>query len=80
MITQEFVSDTPPKEFPEHVVVKVSRYKYLLASFVYHERVFSQKAGTYVEAVVFTRLTPQMNRRDILAEVATRRRDVPAKG
>jgi len=78
MITQEFVCDTPPKEFPEHVVVKVSRYKYLLASFVYHERVFSQKAGTYVEAVIFTRLTPQMNRRDMLAEVAKRRRDARA--
>jgi hypothetical protein len=79
MIPDEFVTDTPPEQCPAYVVIQMSRHRYVLASFLTHERRFSCKAGQSVEVVIFHRLTPQKNFRDILAEVAKRRRDVPAE-
>ena len=71
----QWIRAEPPEAFTPAVLVQISRRKYVLASFLTHERRFSQKARTYVEVVIFTRRTPQMSFRDILAEVAQRRRD-----
>ena len=75
---REWVTDTPPEKFPTEILVQISRHKYIRASFLTHERRFSQKAGKFVEFVMFTRLTPQMNMRDVLYELA-RRSNVPTQ-
>jgi hypothetical protein len=75
---REWVTDTPPEQCPTEILVQISRHKYIRASFLTHERRFSQKAGQFVEFVIFHRDTSQLNLREALYQVA-RRSDVPAQ-
>lgn len=75
---REWVTDTLPQQCPTEILVQISRHKYIRASFLTHERRFSQKAAKFVEFVIFTRLTPQINMREALDELA-RRSDVPTQ-
>jgi hypothetical protein len=69
---REWVTDTPPEQFPAEILVQLSRHKYIRASFLTHERRFSQKAGQFAEVVIFHRDTPQLNFREALYQLATR--------
>lgn len=72
---REWVTDTLPEKFPTEILVQISRRKFIRAAFLTQERRFSQKAATFVEFVIITRLTPQLNMREALYQLA-RRSDV----